>query len=69
MAGKPISDLCETKRPLWRINLACLLGAAILALLIYAGHGPHILQVLPLLLVAACPLMHLIMHSHRRDRP
>ena len=53
----------------WRLYAACLGGAAILAVLIYLGHWPHILQVLPLLLVAACPLMHLFMHhGHRHDR-
>ena len=57
-----VSDLSQRNRRPWRIYLACIAGATILAVLIYAGHWPHILQAFPLLLVAACPLMHLFMH-------
>lgn len=64
-----MSHASKTHGTPWRLYAACLGGAAILALLIYLGHWPHILQVLPLLLVAACPLMHLFMHRHRHDGP
>ena len=61
----------HTNGRVWRVYAACIGGPAVLAALIYAGHGPHILQLLPLLLIAACPLMHFFMHGrhkHRNDR-
>ena len=71
MAVKQMRDQLDTNGRTWRIYAACIVGAGLLAFLIYAGHGPHILQLLPLLLVAACPLMHFFMHGrhkHRNDR-
>jgi hypothetical protein len=36
---------------------------SVLAILIYAGHGQHILGFAPYLLFLACPAMHLFMHN------
>jgi hypothetical protein len=46
-----------------RTGLATLGGLAILAFLIATGHRAHLLGVLPYLLLLACPLMHVFMHS------
>ena len=41
-------------------------GAAIAAFLILNGHGYHLLAYAPLLILLACPLLHMSMHgSHR----
>ena len=40
---------------------ACVFGAIALFFL-WEGHSPHILGVIPYLLLLACPLMHLFMH-------
>ena len=45
-----------------RIYLGWSAVAAVTALLIYTGHGPHALNYLPFLIILACPLMHLFMH-------
>lgn len=37
--------------------------AALVAVVIYTGHGPHALYYLPFLIILACPLMHLFMHG------
>jgi hypothetical protein len=69
---KEMSGVTHTNGRVWRVYAACIAGASFLAALIYAGHGPHILQLLPLLLIAACPMMHFFMprrHKHRNDRP
>lgn len=66
-----MSGLSQANRRVWRVYAACIGAAAVLAALIYAGHGPHILQLLPLLLIAACPVFHLLghgRHKHRNDR-
>jgi Flp pilus assembly protein TadB len=63
-----LNDLAQTKGRVWRLYAACIAGAAVLAALIYAGHGPHVLQLLPLLLIAACPLMHFFMHGRHKHR-
>ena len=36
--------------------------AALAAVIIYTGHGPHALNYLPFLIILACPLMHIFMH-------
>ena len=36
--------------------------AAIAALLVFTGHGPHVIGYLPFLILFACPLMHMFMH-------
>ena len=41
---------------------ACLLGA-IAVFLLWETHSSHILGSLPWLLVLACPVIHLVMHS------
>ena len=46
-----------------RIYAAGFAVAALAALLIYTGHGPHALNYLPFLIILACPLMHLFMHG------
>ena len=38
------------------------LVAAVAALLIVTGHGPHAIGYLPFLILLACPLMHMFMH-------
>ena len=54
----------ETHLPLWRTKS----GLVLCGFLIVAGfyllteHTAHVLGVLPYLLLAACPLMHLFMH-------
>ena len=39
--------------------------AAIAAFLVLNGHGYHLLSLLPLLILLACPLMHMFMHHGR----
>lgn len=43
-----------------------LIGLAVLgvAIAVWLGYGAALLKFLPLLLFAACPLMHLFMHRH-----
>ena len=57
------------QRPWWRsragIATLCLLGLAGVLLLI--DHAGHLFGTLPYLLIAACPLMHLLMHRGHRD--
>ena len=54
----------ETHTPLWRTKG----GVVLCGFLIVAGfyllteHTAHVLGVLPFLLLAACPLMHMFMH-------
>jgi len=43
--------------------IICLVVAGLVALAV-AGHGGHILQAVPYLLLLACPLMHIFMHGH-----
>ena len=45
-----------------RIYAGWLAVAALVALVIYTGHGRHALYYLPFLIILACPLMHLFMH-------
>lgn len=54
------------------IAAAVFVGAA--AYLLWSEHRPHVLGVLPYLLLLACPLMHVFMHGghghdhgHRHD--
>ncbi len=54
----------EAQTPWWRTSF----GAVVCGFLIVAGffllteHTAHVFGVLPYLLLAACPLMHLFMH-------
>jgi hypothetical protein len=58
-----------------RINQWLLwLGLASAVAWLFFGHRPHLLQIAPLLILLACPLMHLFGHGghgghigHRRD--
>ena len=45
-----------------RTGLALLAFIAIAAFFLWTEHRAHVLGVLPWLLVAACPLLHLFMH-------
>ena len=46
-----------------RIYVGWFAVAAVVALVIYTGHGRHALYYLPFLIILACPLMHLFMHG------
>lgn len=49
-----------------RMKLAFVVFAIIGAFFLVAEHRAHVIPLLPWLLVAACPLMHVFMHgSHR----
>lgn len=50
-----------------RFVLLCVLVAAVAALLVLTGHGPHVLGYLPFVFLFACPVMHMFMHKgHHR---
>ncbi len=57
-----------------RAGIAMLVALPILGLLIFTGHGLHVLGWLPYLLILACPLMHFFMHgghgrhNHKEER-
>lgn len=62
----------------WRPLLAFMAFMAIAAFFLLSEHRIHVLGWLPLVLLAACPLMHLFMHhghgqgghgSHGHERP
>ena len=55
----------STGRPDWsRINQWLLwLGLAAAVALLYFGHGAHMLQLAPFLILLACPLMHVFGHG------
>lgn len=44
------------------IWLGAIGGAAFLIFLILNSHGDHLLSLVPLLVLLACPLMHMFMH-------
>lgn len=44
-------------------GLLLLIGVVLLALYFVVWHGQHIAAALPILLLLACPLMHLFMHG------
>lgn len=46
-----------------RTKLAFVVFATVGAFFLVAEHRAHVLPLLPWLLVAACPLMHLVMHG------
>lgn len=61
-------DINQQPYPRFSSSLAlglCLSLAAFLFLL-WTGHGGHLLGALPLLILLACPLMHLLMHRRHR---
>ncbi|MDA8051894.1 MAG: DUF2933 domain-containing protein [Rhodospirillales bacterium] len=51
--------------PRWRSPSALVISGfpLIAAALLLTGHKAHLLGVLPILLIAACPLMHFVMHQ------
>ena len=55
----------------FRAKVAFGVFAIIAAFFVIAEHGAHLLPYLPLLLLAACPLMHVFMHHGHggHDRP
>jgi hypothetical protein len=46
-----------------RVNWVLLGFLAIAAFFLFTEHRVHLLGILPLLLLAACPLLHLLMHG------
>ncbi len=50
-----------------RANLVLLTFLAIAAFFLFTEHQAHVLGVLPWLLLAACPLMHLFMDHGQHD--
>lgn len=51
-----------SKRRLFSLPLILVGLAAVVAFLVLNGHGYHLLSLLPLLVLLACPLMHMFMH-------
>jgi Flp pilus assembly protein TadB len=55
----------------------CVLVVAVATLMVLTGHGPHVVGYLPFLILFACPLLHMFMHSkhgahgksHKADLP
>jgi hypothetical protein len=45
-----------------RRNVVLLVFLAAIGLFVFTEHRPHLLGILPYLLLLACPLMHLLMH-------
>lgn len=39
-------------------------GAIVLGLYLFVWHQAHLFSVLPLLIILACPLMHIFRHGH-----
>ena len=61
----------ETTREHWlrsRSGVAFLLFAAVAGYFLWTEHRVHVMQALPWLLLAACPLMHLFHHGHGGHR-
>lgn len=51
--------------------IACIVLVTV-GFLVYTGHTAHLLGFAPYLLILACPLMHIFMHSghhHHSDKP
>lgn len=56
---QPESILASFKRPIWAVWAAlALIGGYDL----WTRHERHVLEILPYLLLLACPLMHVLMH-------
>ncbi|TBW59619.1 DUF2933 domain-containing protein [Marinobacter halodurans] len=51
---------------LFRFWIPLLLMLAVVLFLLWDEHKAHIIGVLPWLVIAACPLMHLFMHRKHR---
>ena len=71
---QPMQHHTNDKGGIWlfsRAGIATLVAVPILGLLIFTGHGLHVLGWLPYLLILACPLMHFFMHgghNHKEER-
>jgi hypothetical protein len=50
----------------WRQNVIFAAFAGIAGFYLYAEHKAHLLSALPWLLLLACPLLHVFMHSGHR---
>lgn len=60
-----MEDEQRQSRPFWRtpIGIAVGLVAGAVSVYLYVAHNEHLFAALPLVLLAACPLMHLFMHT------
>ena len=62
-------DRTDAERPrLSSVPLILIGVAALVAFLVLNGHGYHLLSVAPLLILLACPLMHVFHHGHGGHR-
>ena len=52
-----------------RYAIGMLVLGAIAGYLLFSEHRAHFIGALPLLLLLACPLMHVFMHRGHGDRP
>ena len=52
-----------------RYSIGMLVLGAIAGYLLFSEHRAHFIGALPLLLLLACPLMHVFMHRGHGDRP
>ena len=46
-----------------RRSIVLLVFLAVIGVLLFTGHGAHLLGILPYLLLLACPFMHFFMHG------
>jgi hypothetical protein len=67
--------LPSAKPAWWRSTTGAVIFAAVIAAALYLAfvHIDHVLKILPLLFILACPLMHIFMHrgrhGHGHGRP
>ena len=54
-----------------RWGIAAIIGVTLVAAYLVFWHGQHLAALLPILLVLACPLAHLLMHGghHNHSHP
>lgn len=68
----PDHSHANRRRPV-SIPIILIAAAALVIFLILNGHGYHLLSLAPLLILLACPLMHMFGHhghgSHGRGQP
>lgn len=63
-ASEPLNTLEQHGSWIYsRTAMVTICVVLILGFLIYTGHSAHLLGVAPYLLILACPLMHIFMHS------
>ncbi|WP_153950418.1 DUF2933 domain-containing protein [Cupriavidus sp. U2] len=53
----------DSRRPVSRSRLVTIGFLLVIAYFLWTEHRAHLVQFLPYLLLAACPLMHLFMHG------